>query len=48
MNVHRICDLTVVHLFMCIFYLGPRAVNMLRAPRYLNPALHTTLYSQQQ
>jgi len=24
---------------MCIFNLGPRAVNMLRAPRYLNPAV---------
>jgi len=26
---------------MCIFDLAPRAVNMLRAPRYLNPALVT-------
>jgi len=39
MNVHRICDLTAVHLYMCIFNLGSRAVNMLRARRYLNPAL---------
>jgi len=39
MDVHRICDLTVVHLFKCIFNLGPRADRMLRAPRYLNPAL---------
>jgi len=26
---------------LCIFNLGPRAVIMLRAPRYLNPALTT-------
>jgi len=39
MDVHKIYDLTVVHLFMCILNLRPRAVNMLRAPRYLNPAL---------
>ena len=38
-DVHRICDITVVHLFKCIFNLGPRAVIMLRAPRNLNPAL---------
>jgi len=24
MDVHRICDLAVVHLFKCIFNLGPR------------------------
>ena len=39
MDAHRIYDLTVVHLFKCIFNLGPRAVDMLRALRYLNPAL---------
>jgi len=32
-------DLTVVHLFKCVFNLGPRAVNILQALRYLNPAL---------
>jgi len=35
-------------LFKCILNLGPRAVNMLRALRYLNPALaaltHFTLH----
>jgi len=31
--------LIVVHLFKCIFNLGPRVVDMLQAPRYLNPAL---------
>jgi len=25
---------------MCFFNLGPRALEMLQAPRYLNPALH--------
>jgi len=44
MNAHRICDLTVDDLFMCIFNLGPHAVNMLRAPRYLNPALLLLLH----
>ena len=39
MNAHIICDLTVVHFFKCIFNLGPRAVDMLRTPRYHNPAL---------
>jgi len=39
MDAHRIYDLTVIHFFKCIFNLGPRAINMLRAPRYLNPAL---------
>jgi len=39
MHAHKIYDLTVVHLFKCIFKLGPRSVNMLQAPRYLNPAL---------
>ena len=29
----------VVHLFKCIFNLGPRAVKMLQASRYLYPAL---------
>jgi len=29
-------------LFNCILNLGHRAVNMLQAPRYLNPALVTT------
>ena len=33
--------LTVVHWFKCIFNLEPRAVNMLQAPLYLNPALRT-------
>jgi len=31
--------LTVVRLFKCTLSLGPRAVNMLQTPRYLNPAL---------
>jgi len=31
--------LTFVHLLKCIFDLEPRAVNMLQAPRYLNPTL---------
>jgi len=39
MDVYRIYDLTVVYLLKCIFNLGPRAVMMLQAPRYLNPAL---------
>jgi len=39
MDAHRIYDLTVVHLFKCIFYLWPRAVNTLQALRHLNPAL---------
>jgi len=40
-DAHRIYDkgLTIVHLFKYVFNLGPRAVHMLRAPRYLNPAL---------
>ena len=38
-DAHRIYVLTVVHLFKRIFNLGLRAVNMLQAPRYLNPAL---------
>jgi len=38
MDVHRLCDLTVVHLFKWISNLGPRAFNMLQAG-YLNPAL---------
>jgi len=38
-DVHRIYDLTVVHLFKCFYKLGPRAVDMLQAPRHLNPAL---------
>jgi len=46
MDACRIYDLTVVHLFMCIFYLEPRSVNMLRAPRYLNPALGICLTHQ--
>jgi len=41
MGTHKIYDLTVVHLFKCIFDLGPRAVNMLQAPRYLNQELIT-------
>jgi len=45
MDAHRIYDLTVVHLFKCIFNLGPRAVNMLRAPRYLNPALSPSSFT---
>jgi len=40
MDAHIIYNLTVVVLFKCIFNLGPRAVNMLQAPRYLNPAEH--------
>jgi len=40
-DAHRIYDLTDVHLFTCNFYIGPRAVNILQAPRYLNPALGT-------
>ena len=32
-------EFMIQHLFKCIFKLGPRAVNMLRAPRCLNPAL---------
>jgi len=39
MHAHKIYDLTVVHLFKCIFKLGPRAVNMLQVLGYLNPAL---------
>jgi len=38
-DAHIICDLTVVHLFKCIFNLGSRAVITLRAPGYLNQAL---------
>ena len=41
MDTHRIYDLTVVHLFKCIFNLGPRALHMLQAPRHLNPALNS-------
>jgi len=41
MDARRIYYLTVVHLFKCFFYLGPRAVNRLQALRYLNPALVT-------
>jgi len=41
MDTHKIYDLTVVHLFSCIFNLRPRAVNMLQSPRYLYPALLT-------
>jgi len=29
MDAHIICDLTFVHLFKCVFNLGPRAVHML-------------------
>jgi len=36
---HRIYDLTVIHLFKGIFDLGPRAVKMVQAPRYLDRAL---------
>jgi len=36
MDVRIIFDLTVLHSFKCIFNLGPRDVNMLQAPRYLN------------
>jgi len=42
MDLHIIYHLTVVHLFEWIFNLGPRAVNMLQAPHYLNPALVIT------
>jgi len=34
-----IYDLTVVRLFKCVFNLGPRAFDMLQAPRHLNSAL---------
>jgi len=44
MDVHKIYDLTVVRLFRCIFNLGPRAPNVLQAPRYLNPALRSGIY----
>jgi len=40
MDAHIIQYLTVVHLFSYIFNFGPRAVDMLQASRYLNPALH--------
>jgi len=40
--LHTICNLKVVHLFKCIFNLGPHAV-MLRAPRHLNPALRKVM-----
>ena len=39
MDGHIICDLTVVHFWTGFFNLAPRAVNMLRAPLHLNPAL---------
>jgi len=39
MDAHRIYDFTVVHMFKCLLNLGPRAVNMLQAPRHLNLAL---------
>jgi len=39
MLAHRVYDLTVVHLFKRILNLGPRAVKMLRDPRYLNLVL---------
>jgi len=42
MDAHRIYDLTVVHLFKCIFDLRPRAINMLNAPRYRNAVLLLT------
>jgi len=50
MHANRIYDLTVVHfhLFKCIFKLGPRGVNMLQAPRYLNPALHIVVAIQKE
>jgi len=38
MNAHIIYDLTVVHLFKCIFNFGPSDVYMLQVPRHLNPA----------
>jgi len=38
-DARRIYDFKVVHLFKCSFNLGPRAVNIFQAPRYLNPAL---------
>ena len=43
MDGHVIYDLRVVHLFKCMFELGPRAVNLLQAPRSLNPALDVAL-----
>ena len=42
MVVQRIYDLIVVHLFKCIFHLGPCAVYMLQAQSRLNPALTLT------
>jgi len=39
MDAQRIYYLTAVHLFKCSLNLGPRAVNMLQASRYLSPAL---------
>jgi len=39
MDAHIFCDVIVVHLFKCIFNLGPRAVFMLQVPPRLNPAL---------
>jgi len=41
MDTHRIYDLTYVHLFKCIFNLGPRAINMLQSPRCLNLGCQT-------
>jgi len=32
---------------MIFFNLGPRALEMLRAPRYLNPALSTSKWIKQ-
>jgi len=46
MNTHRISDLTVVHFFKCIFKLESRTVNILKAPRYLNPALNALMIFQ--
>jgi len=45
MDARKICDLTVVHLFMCMFNLGHRTVNLQQAPRYLNPALEVVRVS---
>jgi len=46
MDARKMYDLTVGHLFMCIFNLGPHAVNLLQAPRYLNPALTVRFFHQ--
>jgi len=46
MDVHRLYDLPVVHLFKCFFNLRPRAVYTLQASRHPNPALVDTCFFQ--